>query len=75
MVKAFWCVHCPGDGLGNSKEGKEGRAVQAAHVAAAEVHCGGKGVATYDCPVCRKAQILDLDRLQVGRSLCDDAKT
>lgn len=23
-------------------------------------------VATYDCPVCRKAHVLDLDRLQVG---------
>ena len=22
---------------------------------------------TYDCPVCRKAQLLDLDRLQVGQ--------
>ena len=26
---------------------------------------GESAVATYDCPVCRKAQILDLDRLQV----------
>lgn len=26
-------------------------------------------VSTYDCPVCRKAQILDLDRLQVT-SIC-----
>lgn len=67
-------MHCSGDDPNTSKKGTEGSAVQAAHVAAAEVHCGGKGVATYDCPVCRKAQILDLDRLQVGRSLCDNVK-
>lgn len=65
-------MFCLGDGHGTSKEGKEGRAVAAAHVAAAEVHCGGRGVATYDCPVCRKAQILDLDRLQVPNSALSD---
>lgn len=58
----------PSDGPGNSpsdgKDSKTGNTVQAAHVAAAEIHCGS-GVSTYNCPVCRKAQILDLDRLQV----------
>ncbi len=30
---------------------------------------GESAVSTYDCPVCRKAQILDLDRLQVDPHL------
>ena len=30
---------------------------------------GDSAVSTYDCPVCRKAQILDLDRLQVDPHL------
>ena len=60
-------VSCAADGPGDDKDRKAGNAVQAAHVAAAEIHCGS-GVSTYNCPVCRKAQILDLDRLQVKHS-------
>ena len=40
------------------------------HQHAAEAVAGdSSSVATYDCPVCRKPQILNLDRLQVGRPL------
>ena len=60
-------VCCAADSPGDDKDSKAGKAVQAAHAAAAEIHCGS-GVSTYNCPVCRKAQILDLDRLQVTLS-------
>lgn len=45
---------------GVEKESK----LQAADILAAE--SSERVVSTYDCPVCRKAQILDLDRLQVS---------
>ena len=49
-------------------DGKDGSKLQyAADMAAAEP--GGSAVKTYDCPVCRRAQILDLDRLQ-ARTVC-----
>lgn len=37
--------------------------------AAEAVASDSSSVATYDCPVCRKPQILNLDRLQVGLQL------
>ncbi len=54
------CWHTSEDG------GKDGKLQYAAEVVASET--GDSGVATYDCPVCRRAQILDLDRLQVRDS-------
>ncbi|KAA6419636.1 MAG: CTD small phosphatase 2-like [Trebouxia sp. A1-2] len=56
-----------GHGDDDSKGSKPGSS-QPAHVVAAEMHCG-HGVSTYNCPICRKAQILDLDRLQVDAHL------
>lgn len=50
--------------------GKDGKLQYAAEVVASET--GDSGVATYDCPVCRRAQILDLDRLQVRNSQFED---
>ena len=61
--KHIFC--CTGHDSSNSKGSQQDSAAAAAHVAAAEIHCGS-GVSTYNCPVCRKAQILDLDRLQVS---------
>lgn len=66
--KVTTLVCCAASGHDDSKASKAGNAVQAAHVAAAEIHCGS-GVSTYNCPVCRKAQILNLDRLQVSHSI------
>ncbi|KAL0044617.1 hypothetical protein WJX82_002935 [Trebouxia sp. C0006] len=56
-----------GHGGDDSKDSKPDSS-QPVHVVAAEMHCGF-GVSTYNCPICRKAQILDLDRLQVDAHL------
>jgi len=53
-------VRCPG---GADKASK----LHTAGMIATE--SGESAVSTYDCPVCRKAQILDLDRLQVDPHL------
>lgn len=52
---------------GSSAEGKNGVDVGKAQYVTRLVAqaAGDTAVATYDCPVCRRAQILDLDRLQV----------
>lgn len=42
---------------------KDGKLQYAAEMVASD--SGASAVSTYDCPVCRRAQILDLDRLQV----------
>lgn len=50
----------------NAAEGEKDAKVQyAAEVVAGDV--SASAVSTYDCPVCRRAQILDLDRLQVRK--------
>ena len=41
--------------------------------AAEAVASDSSRVSTYDCPVCRKPQILNLDRLQVGLQLSSGA--
>ena len=43
--------------------------VSGANKAVARAHVSS-GVETYDCPVCRKAQVLDVDRLQVSLVPC-----
>lgn len=54
--------------LCNGAEGVEKESkLQAADIMAAE--SSERVVSTYDCPVCRKAQILDLDRLLVSSAL------
>ena len=44
--------------------GKDAKLQYAAEVVAEDA--SATAVSTYDCPVCRRAQILDLDRLQAG---------
>ncbi|KAL0032835.1 hypothetical protein WJX77_001986 [Trebouxia sp. C0004] len=56
-----------GHGGDDSKDSKPDSS-QPVHVVAAEMHCAS-GLSTYNCPICRKAQILDLDRLQVDAHL------
>jgi hypothetical protein len=43
--------------------GKDAKLQYAAEMVAGD--SSASAVSTYDCPVCRRAQILDLDRLQV----------
>ncbi len=52
-----------GDSGPDDKGGAEGSKAQYATRLVAQA-AGDSAVATYDCPVCRRAQILDLDRLQ-----------
>ena len=58
-----------GHGGGGSKDSSKPDSSQPVHVVAAEMH-SGSAVSTYNCPICRKAQILDLDRLQVELLSC-----
>ena len=51
------------NGSGGKSSPDAGKAQYATRLVAQAA--GDTAVATYDCPVCRRAQILDLDRLQV----------
>ena len=52
------------DGASAASTGKKGSFLQDVELASEE--SATSTAATYDCPVCRKAHILDLDCLQVG---------
>jgi hypothetical protein len=52
------------DTLLAAEGGKDAKGQYAAGVVAEDATA--TAVSTYDCPVCRRAQILDLDRLQAG---------
>ena len=61
------------EGEGGKAGGKAGGYLAAADIVSEE--SATSTVSTYDCPVCRKPHILDLDRLQVWHSntFCGDA--
>ena len=58
-----WCAGGM-DGASAASTGKKGSFLQDVELASEE--SATSTAATYDCPVCRKAHILDLDCLQVG---------